>query len=67
MRPPEHLKDLTSFVSSRIIGNPIHMDYSVDFLRVTASSVLVPITLQIPNREIAYRDNKGVQSAALDL
>ncbi len=67
MRPPEHLKDLTSFVSSRIIGNPIHMDYAVDFLRVTASSVLVPITLQIPNREIAYRDNKGVQSATLNL
>ena len=67
MRPPEHLKDLTAMVSSRVIGNPIHMDYSLDFLRVTSNSVMVPITLQIPNREIGYRDNKGVHSATLNL
>jgi GWxTD domain-containing protein len=53
MRPPQHLKDLTALVSSRIVGNPIRMDYAVDFLRVTSDSVLVPITLQIPNREMA--------------
>src|SRR5262245_17242357 len=67
MRPPEHLKDLTALVSSRIVGNAIHLDYALDYRRVTSDSVLVPITLQIPNRDIAYRDNKGVQSATLDL
>jgi len=67
MRPPEHLKDLTALVSSRLIRNPMRIDYGVDYLRVTNDSVLVPITLQIPNREMAYRDNKGVQSATLNL
>src|SRR5690242_12826579 len=67
MRPPEHRKDLTAIVSSRVVGNPIHMDYSLDYLRVTSDSVMVPITLQIPNREITYRDNKGVHSATLYL
>ncbi|HET8967339.1 MAG TPA: GWxTD domain-containing protein, partial [Candidatus Acidoferrum sp.] len=67
MRPPEHLKDLTAAVSSRLVGSPIHMSYSLDYLRVTSDSVMVPITLQIPNREIAYRDNKGVHSATLNL
>ncbi len=67
MRPPEHLKDLTAYVSHRVFGNPIHMDYAVDFLRITSDSVLVPITLQIPNRQLAYRDNKGVESATLNL
>ena len=67
MRPPEHLKDLTAIVSSRLIRNPIRIDYGVDYLRVTNDSVLVPITLQIPNREMAYHDNKGVQSATLNL
>ncbi len=67
MRPPEHLKDLSAMVSSRVVGNPIHLDYALDYLRVTSDSVMVPITLQIPNREIAYRDNKGVQSATLNL
>ena len=67
MRPPEHLKDLVAEVSSRLIRNPMRIDYAVDYLRVTNDSVLVPITLQIPNREMAYRDNKGVQSATLNL
>jgi len=67
MRPPEHLKDLAAEVSSRLIRNPMRIDYAVDYLRVTNDSVLVPITLQIPNREMAYRDNKGVQSATLNL
>ena len=67
MRPPEHLKDLAAVVSSRLIRNPMRVDYAVDYLRVTNDSVLVPITLQIPNREMAYRDNKGVQSATLNL
>jgi GWxTD domain-containing protein len=67
MRPPEHLKDLTAVVSSRIVRNQIHLDYALDYLRVTSGSVMVPITLQIPNREIAYRDSNGVQSATLNL
>jgi GWxTD domain-containing protein len=67
MRPPEHLKDLTAIVSSRLIRNPMRIDYGVDYLRVTNDSALVPITLQIPNREMAYHDNKGVQSATLNL
>jgi GWxTD domain-containing protein len=67
MRPPEHLKDLTAMVSSRLIRNPMRIDYGVDYLRVTNQSVMVPITLQIPNSEMAYRDNKGVQSATLNL
>jgi GWxTD domain-containing protein len=67
MNPPDHLKDLTTLVSSRLIRNPMRVEYAIDYLRVTSDSVLVPITLQIPNREMAYRDNKGVQSATLNL
>jgi hypothetical protein len=67
MRPPEHLKDLAAVVSSRLIRSPMRVDYGVDYLRVTNDSVLVPITLQIPNRQMAYRDNQGVQSATLNL
>jgi hypothetical protein len=67
MRPPEHLKDLAEIVSSRLVRNPIHIDYRVDYLRVTSDSVFVPITLQIPNREMAYREKNGVQSATLNV
>lgn len=67
MRPPEHLKELTSFVSSHIVANSIHLDYNAAFFRVTPDSILVPVTVQIPNREMGFRDNQGVESAVLNL
>jgi GWxTD domain-containing protein len=66
-RPPEHLKDLAEMVSVRILRNQIHMDYRFDFLRVTHDSVLVPITLQVANRDLSFRGKAGVQSAVLNL
>jgi GWxTD domain-containing protein len=66
-RPPEHFKDLTEMVDVRILRNQIHMDYRFDFLRVTHDSVLVPITLQVSNRDLSFKGKDGVQSAVLNL
>ncbi len=66
-RPPEHFKDLAEMVSVRIVRNQIHMDYRFDFLRVTHDSVLVPITVQVSNRDLSFKGKDGVQSAVLNL
>ena len=66
-RPPEHFKDLAEMVSVRILRNQIHVDYRFDFLRVTHDSVLVPITLQVANRDLSFKGKDGVQSAVLNL
>jgi GWxTD domain-containing protein len=66
-RPPEHFKDLNEMVDVRILRNQIHMDYRFDFLRVTHDSVLVPITLQVSNRDLSFKGKDGVQSAVLNL
>ena len=66
-RPPQHLKDLEAIVVARVVRDQIHMDYRFDFLRVTGDSVLVPITLQVPNRELQFSGKDGVQSAVLNL
>ena len=66
-RPPEHFKDLAELVTTRILRNQIHMDYRFDFLRVTHDSVLVPITLQVANRDLSFQGKDGVQSAKLNL
>jgi GWxTD domain-containing protein len=66
-RPPEHFKDLAEMVSVQILRNQIHMDYRIDFLRVTHDSVLVPITLQVANRDLSFKGKDGVQSATLNL
>ncbi|MGA7854362.1 MAG: GWxTD domain-containing protein, partial [Candidatus Acidiferrales bacterium] len=64
--PPEHFKDLTEMVGVRILRNQIHMDYRFDFLRVTNDAVLVPITLQVANRDLSFQRKNGVQSAVLN-
>jgi GWxTD domain-containing protein len=66
-RPPEHFKDLTEMVTARVIRDQIHMDYRFDFLRVTHDSVLVPITLQVANRDLTFKGKDGIQSATLNL
>ena len=67
-RPPEvKFKDLEQVVSSRLIRNQIHFDYRFDFLRVAGDTVLVPITVQIANKELTFQEKNGVHSAALNL
>ncbi len=66
-RPPEHFKDLAEVVTVRVVHNQIHIDYRADFLRVTSGTVLVPITVQVPNRDLSFQSKQGVHSAVLDL
>jgi GWxTD domain-containing protein len=66
-RPPERLKDLAELVNVRVVHNDIHMDYRTDFLRVTGNTVLVPITVQVSNRELSFQSKQGVHSAVLNL
>jgi GWxTD domain-containing protein len=66
-RPPERFKGLAEKVDVRVVYNDIHMDYRADFLRVTSNTVLVPITVQISNRELSFQTKQGVHSAVLNL
>lgn len=64
---PEHLKDLAEKVSSRMVASQLPFQYRADFLRATSNTVLVPITVQLHNRDISYQSKQGVESATLDL
>jgi len=64
---PEHFKDLAEKVSSRIVANQLRFEYRADFLRATTNTVLVPITVQLRNRDLGYQSKQGLQSAVLDL
>jgi GWxTD domain-containing protein len=66
-RPPEHFKDLAEKVSARIVQSQIPLNYRVDFLRVTSNTDLVPITVQVRNRDLSFQGNQGVHSAVLNL
>jgi GWxTD domain-containing protein len=65
--PPVKFKDLEAVVSSRIVRNQMQFEYHFDFLRVTGDTVLVPITIQIPNRQLSFLQKQGIASAAINL
>ncbi|HEX9760285.1 MAG TPA: GWxTD domain-containing protein [Candidatus Acidoferrales bacterium] len=69
MRAPDTVKfrELQELVVSRIVRNQLAFEYRFDFLRVAGDTVLVPITVQIANRQMTFRNTEGVHSATLNL
>jgi hypothetical protein len=65
--PPVKFKDLEEVVSSRIVRNQINFDYRTDFMRITSDTILVPITVQIRNNQMTFRNRDGVHSASMNL
>ena len=65
--PPVKFKDLEAVVTSRLVRDQVKFDYRFDFLRITSDTVLVPITVQIPTRQLSFQEKNGVDSAILNL
>jgi GWxTD domain-containing protein len=62
-----HFRDLEQKVNSRIVANTLPFTYRADFLRATSTTVLVPITVQLRNRDLSFQGKQGLQSAVLDV
>jgi GWxTD domain-containing protein len=65
--PPVKFKDLEADSTSRIIRDQMKFDYRYDYLRITSDTVLVPITVQIPVRQLSFQEKDGVDSANMNL
>lgn len=67
-RPPEiKFKELDAIVNTKIRYNVLPFDVRVDFVKVTSDTVLVPITVQVPNRELTFINKEGVQRATINI
>ena len=70
MAPPEiKFKDLESYmVSSKILtGPPFLFDVRTDYVKVTNDTVIVPLTLQIRNRDITFNNKDGVATGTVNI
>jgi len=65
--PPVKFKDLEAVVTSRLVRDQVKFDYHYDFLRITSDTVLVPITVQIPVRQLSFQEKDGVDTANMNL
>src|SRR6202047_3150633 len=67
-RPPAvKYKDLEALVTARIVRDQVHFAYRTDFLKVTNDTVLVPVTIQIPNNQLSFDSKDGVHSATMNI
>jgi mRNA-degrading endonuclease toxin of MazEF toxin-antitoxin module len=66
-RAPQHFRELEGKVSSRVVANQLPFQYRTDFLRATSNTVLVPITVQLRNRDLNFQSRQGLHSAVLDV
>jgi len=65
--PPVKFKDLESLVTSRVVRDQVHFSWRTDFLKVTNDTVLVPVTVQIPNSQLSFQAKDGVHSATMNI
>jgi GWxTD domain-containing protein len=67
-RPPEvKYKDLEAIVTSRMVRDSLKFDYRTDFLKVTSDTVLVPVSVQIPNNQLSFKAKEGVHTAEINI
>jgi GWxTD domain-containing protein len=65
--PAIKFKDLAEQVGHHITYNPMPFDVRVDFVRITSDMVLVPVTVQIRNRDITFANKEGVQHGVVNI
>ena len=65
--PKIKFTDLTEEVNSKVILNPMPFDVRSDFVKVTSDTVLVPVTIQMKNRDITFVNKDGVQRGTVNI
>jgi GWxTD domain-containing protein len=67
--PPIKFTDLDNFISEHklLTGPPFPFDVRTDFVKVTDSTVLVPVTVQLKNRDITFVTKDGVAKGFVNI
>src|SRR5271165_3329852 len=65
--PPVKFKDLEAVVTARLVRDQMRFTWRTDFLKVTNDTVLVPVTVQVPNTQLSFKQKDGVYSATINI
>jgi GWxTD domain-containing protein len=65
--PPVKFKDLSEIVTHKINMNLMPFDVRFDFVKVTSDTALVPVTIQIKNKDITFSAKDGVQRGTVNI
>ncbi len=65
--PPVKFKDLEEVVSHKINVNLMPFEVRTDYVKVTGDTVLVPVTLQIKNKDITFASKDGIERGTVNI
>ncbi len=67
-KPPAiKFKDLEAVVNSRITYNLLPIRVHADFIRMTESTVLTSVTVQLENKDLQFQQKEGVAKAMVNM
>ena len=65
--PAVKFKDLEEVVSHKINVNLMPFDVRADYVKVTSDTALVPVTIQIKNRDVTFQNKDGVERGTVNI
>lgn len=65
--PPVKFADLKTVVDIKLRYNVLPFDVRIDFLRGSAEATMVPVTIQVANRNLTFAGKDGVQHASVNI
>jgi len=67
-KPPAiKFKDLEEVVTHKISVNLLPFEVRADFVKVTSDTVLVPVTVQVKNRDVTFVNKDGIQRGVVNI
>ena len=65
--PAVKFKDLEAIVNSRISYNVLPVKVRMDFMRMTDTTILTSVTVQIDNKDLQFQDKGGFSKASVNM
>ena len=65
--PDIKFRDLETEVTSKIRVNLLPFQVRADFVKLTDATVLVPLTVQVQNKDVMFNTKEGVSRASLEI
>jgi len=65
--PPVKFKDLEAVVDSNIEYNTLPFQVDIDYVKITDSTVLTGITLQLENKDLLFKQENGLHKAMVNV
>ena len=65
--PAVKFKDLEEIVTHKINVNLMPFDVRADFVKVTSDTVLVPVTVQVKNRDVTFQSKDGIERGTVNI